>query len=148
MAEQPIEERYAHCGPRRMEQRLDALRRRANILGGRIAAQKQYPGDELEHAALMWAIAELTGIGDEVRLRNEEREARKVGARRDATKRAEHAEALNAQFRVTNAALKAENHRLRMLLEPPRNADSVARSVGVSTDGPRATDPRSDASIR
>jgi hypothetical protein len=125
MVERVIQDRWSHGGAQVFERRLDTLRSRADFLAKRInhSTQQSNDRDKSEYAALMWAISELAGIGDEVRRRNMEWAEKKLEVRRNATKRAEQAEALNAQYRATNAALKAENHRLRMLL--PRETQTA-----------------------
>lgn len=115
-----LEDKWVKCPVAAMDKRMDALRKRADFLARKIHMGQQAPmgRDEQEYAALMWALSELAGIGDEVRQRAFDREQMRVGARRDATKRAEHAEALNAQYRVTIQALKAECRELRQRLYP------------------------------
>lgn len=112
-----VEEHWVQVSPRTMDDRLDVLRRRANFLERRLATGADLTHDKREFAALKWAIAELTGIGEEVRREKAEREVVTGGMYRKAKARAEHAETLNAQLSITNKALKAENHRLRMILD-------------------------------
>jgi hypothetical protein len=110
-----IEQRWVEVKSHVMDKRLDTLRRMADYRASKIEkaviGSRRY--DSEEHAALMWAIAELSGIGDEVRKERLAMHNEKLGTIRKALKRAEIAEALNIQFRVKVDALKAEIHRLR-----------------------------------
>lgn len=117
MAERLVEQRWVEVKSKVMDRRLDTLRRMADYRAGKIerGAVGTRRHDEMEHAALMWAIAELSGIGDEVRRERLDMHAEKLGTVRKAIKRAEIAEALNVQFRVKVDALKAEIHRLSRL---------------------------------
>ncbi len=119
MPERLVEERFVHAPARVLDKRLDVLRRRANWLAEKIdrSPTGSRRNDEQEHAAIMWALAELSGIGDEVRAERAIHAEVKAGAARRATKRAEAAEALNIQYRVKVAALKAEVYRLCKALE-------------------------------
>lgn len=115
MTERVIEERWVNVRPIVMNERLDTLRRRADHLAKKLidAPEHARSYDAREHAALMWAIAELTGIGEELRREKLEREQITASMYRKAVKRAEQAETLNAQYRVTVAALKSELHQRR-----------------------------------
>lgn len=112
MADRLIEKRWGMAGPREMDAKLDVLRRRADYLAEKINRTGAHSYDAQEYAALMWALAELSGIGEEVRSEKAEQLQVKASAAREAVNRAEHAEALNVQYRVTVAALKAEIYRL------------------------------------
>jgi hypothetical protein len=116
--ERIIEERWVKCPPRQVDRRLDALRGRADFLASKIRAGVHRGWqDELEHAALMWAIAELSGIGDELRQRNAERAEERGANKQQIAKQAAHYKQLSEQLRVSNAALKAQNHSLRVLMD-------------------------------
>lgn len=110
-----IEQRWVEVGGRVMDHRLDALRGRADFLAHmiHIGKTKDLNRDKREHAALMWAIAELSGIGDEVRRERQDREHVTAGMVKKERKRAEAAEALNIQYRVKVAALKHELYLMR-----------------------------------
>lgn len=113
MAERLIEERWAHASPRIMNERLDVIRRRADYLAMKIsrAPTGSYGHEEREHAALMWALAELSGIGEEVRREKADVFLEKQRSAKKEKTRADAAETLNVQYRVKIEALKAELHR-------------------------------------
>lgn len=146
--ERLIEQRWAQVGPRVMDKRLDALRNRADFLSHmlNIGRTKHRARDEQEHAALMWAIAELTGIGEEVRRDRLEREQVTAAMCRKAKARADAAEALNTQFRSTIAGLKHDLWLLRRS-ESGATAAAVDPHVGGNSDCPRATEALSDVAL-
>lgn len=114
MTDRLIEQRWVNVKAQCMDRRLDTLRSMADyrarkIENANIGARRR---DEMEHAALMWAIAELSGIGEDVRRERLAMHSEKIGTIRKAVSRAEIAESLNVQFRVKVDALKAEIHRL------------------------------------
>lgn len=117
MAESFIEEGFVTTASRTADDRLDVLRRRANYLERRLATSVvERHHERHEYAALCWAIAELAGIGDELRSEAAQRQTIKAGELRRTVKRAEHAEALNVQFRIKVDALKGEVYRLSRLI--------------------------------
>lgn len=124
MPEKLVEERWVKVPARVMDRRLDTLRQRANYLAQKIehAPTGTRRHDEQEHAAIMWALAELSGIGDEVRRERAEMQDVKAGSAKRATARALAAEQLNEQFRLKIAALKDEIYRLRQAIY---HADAV-----------------------
>lgn len=114
-----VEERWLRCAPDTADARLDKLRARANWLRLRMAERGDRPNDSQAHeyAALMWAIGELSGIGDELRRERAEREHARGEAIGALRRRALHAETTLEQVKVKNASLKTENHLLRMEID-------------------------------
>lgn len=138
MAERVIQDRWVKCGASTMDNRLDTLRGRADFLAQKIQAGKQAPRgrNEQEYAALMWAIAELSGIGDECRRERAARDDEKALKARALLRRAEHAERLFAEARLKLAEVKARNQVLsdelyRLGTRP--FVDAVDPDAGVST---------------
>lgn len=111
-----------------MENRLDVLRGRADFLAQKIRAgvQASRGRDEREHAALMWAIAELSGIGDEYRRMQSDRDDLKAEKTGKLRKRAEHFERLYTDTKLKNVELKTRiqilSDELYRLHRPPAAA--------------------------
>jgi hypothetical protein len=116
-----VEERWSNVKTQTMNRRLDTLRSMADFYSKRLHMAEQR-GEathtwERNKAAILWAISELSGIGEEVRRERmefaKERDANKVMRVRAALARAETAETLNVQFKAQIRELKAELHQWR-----------------------------------
>lgn len=99
------DEQLAQCSTRKMDDRVAVIRRRVDYLRSLIDCSTRGARgyEEEEHAALTWALAELSGIGKEIR----REKAGNVSTWRKAVARAERAEGLNAKYRETIRAMKA-----------------------------------------
>lgn len=137
LPERLIEDRWVKCSPGKADERIDILRGRADFLSQKIRAGVDDPRgrDAREHAALMWAIAELSGIGDEYRRRQSERDDEKAEKAGKLRKRAEHFEGLYNTARLKQVELRARVQSL---------SDELHRLRGPQSVG--AVDPQADAS--
>lgn len=80
----------------------------------------------------MWAIAELSGVADDVRRRQSEREEQKALKAGKLLKRAEHAERLYADSVMKNERLKVQNAALNDELYRLRREQAVAKDSASS----------------